>query len=147
MAELSQERRKLAVLQKRVNDPEYDAEVKRKAAEKKINQRRRQKSGFRENQLVSDVYNPNKNIKQEIEGEVDNEVDNEVQENQENIFTTPSPRRTSLRERRRQNTEELEDLEDQENIFRSPSPRSSSQKEKGEQLKKEKQTRKKQRNR
>ena len=36
MAELSQERRKLAVLQKRVNDPEYYAEVKRKAAEKKI---------------------------------------------------------------------------------------------------------------
>ena len=45
MAELSQERRKLAVLQKRVNDPEYDAEVKRKASEKKMNQRRRQKSG------------------------------------------------------------------------------------------------------
>ena len=60
MAELSQERRKLAVLQKRVNDPEYDAEVKRKAAEKKMNQRRRQKSGFRENELVSDVNNPNK---------------------------------------------------------------------------------------
>ena len=35
MAELSQERRKLAVLQNRVNDPEYYAEVKRKAAEKK----------------------------------------------------------------------------------------------------------------
>ena len=34
MAELSQERRKLAVLQKRVNDPEYDAKVKRKATEK-----------------------------------------------------------------------------------------------------------------
>ena len=74
--------------------------------------------------------------KLQTKGEVDNEVDNEVQENQENIFTTPSPRRTSLRERRRPNTEELEDLEDQENIFRSPSPspRSSSQKEKGEQL-------------
>ena len=34
MAELFRERRKLAVLQKRVNDPEYDAEVKRKATEK-----------------------------------------------------------------------------------------------------------------
>ena len=78
-------------MQKRVNDPEYDAEVKRRAAEKKMNQRRRRKSKFIENYFLSDANNPNKTILQEIKGEVDNEFDNEVQENQENIFTTPSP--------------------------------------------------------
>ena len=35
MAKLSLERRKLGVLQKGVNDPEYDAKVKKKATEKK----------------------------------------------------------------------------------------------------------------
>ena len=81
MAKLSQKRKELAVMQKRKENPEYDAEVRRREADKKQKQRLRRKSGMKENELVSEA---DINIKVETE-----EQQNEP-ESDENIFITPS---------------------------------------------------------
>ena len=55
MVKLSEERRKLSVMEKRANDPEYGAEWKRKSPLKKANQRSRKKYGMKENELVTEA--------------------------------------------------------------------------------------------
>ena len=71
MAKLSQKKKELAILKKRKDDPEFDAVVRRKEADKKQKQRLRNKSGMRENELESEV---DLNIKVETEKQ-ENEPD------------------------------------------------------------------------
>ena len=95
MIKLSEERRKLSVLEKRANDPEYDAEVKRKANLKKANQRLRKKSGMKENEVVPELeaninMEPEENVfEQEMENDENAHILN-VSQFDENVFLTPS---------------------------------------------------------
>ena len=96
MAQLTKERKALSVIQKRAENPEYDAEIKRKAREKKSNQRLRirRMSGLRENELVTESE-LDVNIKVEPEEDISEDDVSKDDNNDDFVFQTPRSRRRS----------------------------------------------------
>ena len=55
MAKLSQSRRNMTIIDRRRSDPEFDAQIRKKEAERKQLQRLRKKSGVRENEMLPEA--------------------------------------------------------------------------------------------
>ena len=125
-AKLTEMRKEQKIREKRLEEPDFDAEVRKKAAEKKARQRQRIKSGMRDNELNPELE---RNIK--VEPEVENEENIEPDDNAgiffpENIEadendatrleTTPSPFRQKdkgeqlRRKNREEKNREIDDL-------------------------------------
>ena len=75
-AKLTEMRKEQKIREKRLEEPDFDAEVRKKAAEKKARQRQRIKSGMRDNELNPELQ---RNIK--VEPEVENEENIEPDDN------------------------------------------------------------------